>query len=145
MEDIDEQRPCFKVDITPLLSQTVTANYSEHQVLVHISYFPMLNTKKYSILEKLENMYDELDQVFAINFLIAADENQRRTSMLVENKVYDEDLENAHMTFSFDLSYFAWNESDPENIHPGINTDPDFTSDKDFDMMHFVHLLNKRL
>lgn len=137
MEDIDEHRPCFKVDVVPIMSQPVTANYDEHRVTISISYFPSLSTRGYSIREKLENMHDELDSLFTLNFILQADEGARKTSLIVSNKVYEDDPEHAHMTLSFDVDY--------NNRIPELNayTDPGLTSLDDIDMMHFIHTLNQ--
>lgn len=142
LEDIDEQRPCFKVDIEPMFSEPVMAGYDTNEAMVMVSYFPSLNFNKYSLREKLENMFDELSRLFAVNFLIKPKSDRTTTSLLVANKNYSEDTEGMHMTFSFDVSFF--NSTEGLGDRPtGVNTDPEITSTDDLDLMQIVKLIDE--
>lgn len=137
MEDIDSQRPCFKVDVEPIFSQPVMANYDENRVMILISYFPHKDYSRHSLRDKCENMYDELSQIFALNFMIKP-VGGSVTSLLVSNKDYSEDLEGEYMTFTFDTEYY--NSTPKGDPSLGLNTDPDITYTDDLDLMRILEL-----
>lgn len=147
LEDIDKKRPCFKVDIEPMFSEPVMAGYDTNEAMAMITYFPSLNfnkhnLRKYNLREKLENMFDELNQLFAVNFLIKPKSDHTTTSLLVANKNYSEDTEGMHMTFMFDVSFFNSTEGSGGRLI-GVNTDPEITSTDDLDLMQIVKLIDE--
>lgn len=148
MEDIDEQRPCFKVDIEPILSESVMAGYDINETMILISYFPSVDFSEYSLREKLENMYDELNDIFVVNFLIKPASEDMMTSLDVTNKNYSEDTDGMHMTFSFEVSYHNLTRA-RENKHQivgeevGVNTDPQVTHKDDLDLMQIINLIKE--
>ena len=138
MEDIDSQRPCFKVDVEPILSEPVMVGYATNQTLVAITYFPSVDFSRHSLREKLENMYDELNSIFALNFFIHPLHGER-TSLLIANKDYREETESAYLTFTFDLEYYTAikpdryirnNEEVPVSADQEINQESGLTSDE---------------
>lgn len=137
MEDIDSQRPCFKVDIEPILSEPVMAGYASNQTMVIITYFPGVDFSQYSLREKLENMYDELNSMFALNFFIHPRDGER-TSLLIANKNYREETEGAYLAFTFDLEYYTAIKSD-QSVAQEINRGSGLTVDEPFVPIDTIH------
>lgn len=138
MEDIDSHRPCFKVDIEPTHSEPVMARYDTNQVMVMICYFPNKNYATYSLRDKLENMFDELSAIFALNFLLRTKDGERR-SLIVRNKDYGEELDLEYLKFTFDTEYF--NAIPNPDYGMGLNNaDPQITTADPIEIMQEVFL-----